>query len=676
MNKTFRPYHPYLQICIFIHPNSPEVQKYPRDLYSFFTRDIKDPLSRGLGIPVLCWYSLPNNNKNKLKPINFESSKHTIIIALIDFKMVNDDYWSNYINDLWNQIKNQHKHRLIPVALDKSALKIGDQINKANFIRLYDQPKNLKDFYLKIQISNEISRILNLDKGEESQKIDQIKLFLSYAQIDGENIVEKFRNNLYKNTPLKAFFDAIDIPPGINFEKFIEKTVSKSCLIAFQTDNYASREWCRREILLSKDYGCPIIIVNCLKDGEDRIFPYMGNVPNIRWNQKKQLIFEILILALREILRNLYNAELLNDYLDYWNNNVKSLNWYRAPEILTCIQLQSKIKIEDYHKFIFPDPPLGIEEIKLLKKTLPKIIFMTPTQYLSSIRNSNIAGKRVGISISQSSDLPLNGLTLHHLNDVMIEFARYLLASNAIIAYGGDLRANGFTQILFDLSRKYLETSEKPKSKIINFLTWPFYRDLTEMEQAELKDIAIIKKIDLPVDLSKFSDIKLNYSQLNHKYLVARSLTEMRKEMNKFIDCRIIIGGKTTNFQGRYPGLVEEAYYAIKSKKPVYLIGAYGGAASTIIKAIKGKIPEKLTFNEQAKNEKYKKFAHYFNAQILNDPQITKQLIDYDEISQFFNKVGLNGLNNRLSIEENNQLFKTKNIFEMISLVLKGLSEI
>ena len=674
MSKKFKYYHPYLQIHIIVHPNSPHRSKYSRDLYSFFTRDIKSPLLRGLGIPVYCWGSL-HNGINQLKSLNYESSKHTIIIALIDSKMVNDSEWSKYLNDLWDQIKNNTNHRLIPIALDKSALKIGGRIEKAYFIKIYDYPKNHKDYYLKIQLSNEISSILNADNMESNTR-ERITLFLSYAKIDGKDIVKKFRNNIQKITPIKTFFDDIDIPVGIDFEEYIEKSVSNSCLIAFQTDNYASREWCRREILISKDLGCPVIIVNCLKEGEDRIFPYMGNVPNIRWNLKSQSLFDILILALREVLRNLYNKQLIDDYLNYWNIKVKYLKWYRAPEILTCIQLKSKVNIGEYENFIFPDPPLGIEEIKLLKKSLPKILFMTPTQYLSSSKRSNIAGKTVGISISQSSDLPLNGLTLHHLNDVVIEFTRYLFASNVIIGYGGDLRGGGFTQILFELSRKYIENSENPRSKIINFLSWPFHQNLTEMEEAELNDVATIKRIDLPVDLSKFTNTKIDNNQLKHKYIVARALSFMRKEMNENIDCRIVIAGKTSDFLGKYPGLVEEAFYAIQSKKPLYLIGAYGGAASGIIEAILGKIPKKLTFNEIAKNEKYKKFVDYYNDQISNNPQISEEIIDNDKLIHFFNQVGIDGLNNGLTNEENLQLFATKNIFEMISLVLKGLSDI
>lgn len=674
MSRNFKPFSPILQIFIVVHPKSPEKLNFFRSLFSFFNRDINNPLSRGLGIPVFCWSPLLNANTN-LNSINYDGSNHTIIIALIDYKMVNDDAWSKYLTDLCNAIKENHNHKFIPVALDKTALKIKGGITKLNFIKIDDGPKKNRENYLKIRLSNEITNILNKENVKNNND-KQIKLFLSYAKIDGSDIVKKFRDAIHKTTPLKVFFDDLDIPAGTDFEEFIKKSVLNSCLIAFQTDNYASREWCRREILLSKDYECPIIIVNCLKKGEDRVFPYMGNVPNVRWNLKSQSISDILNLALREILRNLYNKQLLEEYLKYWNDDTKSLKWYRSPEILTCIQLRSKVNIGEYNKFIFPDPPLGIEEIKLLKKSLPSILFMTPTQFLVGLNGINIAGKKIGISMSESPDLPFDGLTLHHLYDVMIEFARYLLASNAIIAYGGDLRQGGFTETLFELSRKYIENTEEPREKIINFLAWPFHRELTEIEEANLKDVATIKKITLPDDLTKYSTIELDTDLLEHRYIVSRALSAMRKEMNKNIDCRIILGGNTSKFLGKYPGLVEEAYYAIQTNKPVYLIGAYGGAASIIIEAIKGKIPKELTLSEQTKNEKYGEFIEFFNKCISENPQITEEIIDYNHIVKFFNLIGIDGLHNGLTNEENIQLFETRNIFEMISLVLKGLSEI
>ena len=74
-------------------------------------------------------------------------------------------------------------------------------------------------------------------------------------------------------------------------------------------------------------------------------------------------------------------------------------------------------------------------------------------------------------------------------------------------------------------------------------------------------------------------------------YFTARCLTAMREEMTRHVDARVLLGGKTFGFQGKYPGLVEEAYLAMAAPlpRPVYLVGAFGGAARAVIDALRRK---------------------------------------------------------------------------------------
>jgi len=51
---------------------------------------------------------------------------------------------------------------------------------------------------------------------------------------------------------LDYFFDAADIPSGTRFAEFMtEYAGSLPALLAIQTDSYASREWCRLEVLVT-----------------------------------------------------------------------------------------------------------------------------------------------------------------------------------------------------------------------------------------------------------------------------------------------------------------------------------------------------------------------------------------------------------------------------------------
>ncbi len=64
---------------------------------------------------------------------------------------------------------------------------------------------------------------------------------------------------------------------------------------------------------------------------------------------------------------------------------------------------------------------------------------MRPTQQLMT----------VAISTSDSPDMAALGLGEGHLKEAMAELALQLLAADISLAYGGDLRAHGFTQFLF-----------------------------------------------------------------------------------------------------------------------------------------------------------------------------------------------------------------------------------
>jgi hypothetical protein len=404
----------------------------------------------------------------------------------------------------------------------------------------------------------------------------------------------------------------------------------------------------------------------------------MANVPTIRWDcESEDRLYDILVLSLRETLYNLYNIQHLNAFI--CENEEKSgiIPWYRAPEILTCLHLRENPIYPTLKALMYPDPPLGIEELNLLNNFMTDVSFVTLTQLLGKRKNSTTSVKNssiIAISISNSPNIPKNGLTEHHLKDTMVEFARYLLAAGTTIMYGGDLRAGGFTHILFDLVSRHSETNFKGKYKIISYLAWPFSRDLTEKKQAELANVADIRKVDLPDDLKAYSEKKVDFNYPKDRYLISRGLIKMRYEMSEIANGRILLGGQTTNYLGRYPGIVEEALLAIQAKKPVYLMGAFGGATKMIIDALKGETPELLTLQKMSENAVYNEFYKIYNKEIAKVDSLKKETINFDALVSFFQNIGIDGLNNGLSREENMRLFETVDIHEMVSLVLRGLS--
>ncbi len=134
--------------------------------------------------------------------------------------------------------------------------------------------------------------------------------------------------------------------------------------------------------------------------------------------------------------------------------------------------------------------------------------------------------------------------------------------------------------------------------------------------------------------------------------------------MESNVDARIILGGRLTGFKGKYAGIIEEFLIASQKNHPIYLIGGFGGAAKAIVDIRKGKDVDLLKFAEETPS--YTGFLTYYN-----DNNSDK--IDYSSIKE---QITNYTFNNGLTPEENDILFHTTNILEIVSLILKGLNNI
>lgn len=278
----------------------------------------------------------------------------------------------------------------------------------------------------------------------------------------------------------------------------------------------------------------------------------------------------------------------------------------------------------------------------------------------------------VGLSISQSGDLGKLGFGKSHLDDANIEIARYLLHQGHKLAYGGDLRTNGFTEQLFGLVKSYALHSQNSDNGpyLYSYLGFPISNNLTVKQQTDLLNDVTFEKLELPDELNMSSKDMIEDLSIESRYNWFRSMSHLREKMNNDIDARIVLGGQSKGFKSKYSGIVEEVILAMKSKKPVYLCGAFGGATYSIIEVLtKGK-------SDRLKVEYFEGDVQYLGAINLFNLKHETNKIDYEEIVDFFRKTGINGLNNGLNDDENKTLFQTIHIPEMISLILKGLKKI
>ncbi len=627
-----------LAIYVITHKNFKEKKSYQQAIYSTFNRDIDNYLERGINIPVFFCDS-------KQIDIDKNSYEKIAVVILIDNAMLLDKDDKKIV-----QLTKKKKLHIISIALSRNAYKFSSYFAEHNLVRMYDDKQSVSEKIdlLLFELAHDLSKLLLGKKN--------LKIFLSHAKDGGNDIAINAKCHIETKTKMSSFYDVNDIQNSTQWKKVLKKGVKKSVLLVFQTDKFSTREWCKKEILLAKEYNVPIVVVNALKDGEDRSFPYMANVPIVCLKgdnvDYQSILFQILIESIRHYYEEVFITYFMKLHFPKYQYALLSL----APELLTFVYQQKA------NNFIYPDPPLGKEELKLFDKTLS---VNTPLSYIKKKTKFKKAPYNIAISISKSQDAEAYGLGEIPLRDFIIELTRHLLAHKQSLLYGGDVRYDksiNFAEIIIKLSETYSHTKDP---SITNYLAHTLYTKLDNTLKSDLK--GVVKLEDVAYDSH---NIGIEKSQLPDEIVFSEELSKTRKKMNKDLDVRIVAGGKLDGFSGKYPGILEESYLALKAKKPTFLIGAFGGATTKVIEALEGDKPKEFTLKFQLKNKKFSSL--YTQYKVIGK---SKQL-KYSKMVKYLNSVGIDGLNNGLTKKENLRLFDSKNIYEIVFLILKGIGEL
>lgn len=627
-----------IAIHVISHKDFLDREKYNNEIYATFSKDLNDYLSRGINIPVFFY----NSDNCFIQTNKYEKN---IVVILIDDKLVLAKKENNlaYITD-------DKKFNIISFAISKNSYKLSPFFEEKNLVRIYEY-ENIEE-KLNATILD-LAHFLCKSLTNHKQKV-----FISHAKLDGKSLAINLQHYISVNTKLDSFFDANHIQESVSWSDDIEKGIKDSIILVYYTDLYSSRLWCRKEILFAKKYDRPIVVVNLLKNKEDRSFPYMANVPIIKIDDfDDKDMRQVLKSLLVESVRYFYQHFVLANFLE--KNNLEGyIPLASAPELLTLINKR------ECEKFIYPDPPLGNEELEILNSYKNECYF-TPLLYLNKTQEKKEL--KVAISISESQDIEQFNQRLYHLRSFIVELARYLLVFNSNLIYGGDIRYDkefNFAEIIAQLVMSY--NSEYKKNAIVtNYTSFPYYEKISDELKTDLLDI--VEFIDIKPD-DKFN--LQNIEEIEKSYITAQTLTMMRVIITEEMDIKIVAGGKDVNFSGKYPGILEETYLAMLKEKPVFLIGGFGGATKKIINALQGNISEVFSLEYQLKTPEFKKLYEYYES--IGE----KEEIDYEKITLFLKDKGIKGLKNGISIEENIILFESTNLYEIVSLIIKGLNNI
>lgn len=197
-----------------------------------------------------------------------------------------------------------------------------------------------------------------------------------------------------------------------------------------------------------------------------------------------------------------------------------------------------------------------------------------------------LGGVKIGVSVSDSADLPQLGLAAKHAELAIGEIARAILIAGGNIVYGGRIAPSGFTQTLMHEVRRYGQR----RHSLTICVAYPEHRKLTlsdlEAQEDELGTAVRMIYLDAEGRQVDFDEGRTEVGvEVDHPTRM-QAYSSLRKFMATSADARVVVGGQLRGFQGAMPGVLEEVITSLNAGQPLYLAGGFGGAAAASVKML------------------------------------------------------------------------------------------
>lgn len=388
--------HTILAVYIVWHPNYSKGSDIAELIRRHFRNGRYKNVLGDMGLSVV-FRSSPAPNATTPLAIDLDEAETTAVVVLVESALARDSAWRGYVDDLINDANAKGLgSQVFPVALEEVGRDIRLDIQALRW-DIWEGNNTERGQRLIRELSYEFSRMLRhyiehlKHPGEDDRGLERylkkVQVFLSHSKHDGEGLAQEIRDWLHQSSGLSSFFDVLDIPAGTHFSDVLDLEVKRSALVAVHTDSYSSREWCRREVIEAKRWNVPMIVVNFMRDVDERGFPYMGNVPIVRMDpnrtapNKTARIEKVIGYLLDEVFKDFLwrcRIELTG------GSNSDVLFMPRLPELISLANLPARTDVAD-PMIVYPDPPLGAEEEQLFEKIAPHVRLRNLTQWLTEV---------------------------------------------------------------------------------------------------------------------------------------------------------------------------------------------------------------------------------------------------------------------------------------------------
>lgn len=656
-----------------------------RELYDHLTRPHSDPLAFGPGIPVAIATTADH--------VRSDTAEHLLVVPLLGAQAHTDAATRDRAIE---RIATWHgglgAGHVTPVLLSARWRNEGRRLPGTAILSRLSGPGATR--WLETVIDVVLAACRLVSRGDVRPEI-----FVSHAKADlvgTEGLAQQIRNYAKTHTTGEAFFDTTDLEPGHPLDKQLDQATGRGVFLAVRGDSYASRPWCEHELLRAKRAGMPTLAVHVLRKGEQRSYPYSGNGPTVVWTPEPSegaaSVAHVFLRAIVEWLRARYFALAAERY----RADLPSLVVLpRPPELLDLAQgpLLDKAPTIVLH----PDPEVSLAERGVLREVRPRMRLVTPTTLYRGLELRDRRGARptvqaplfrreIALSLSNSPDANgPEGFTADHVEDATVFLARALISSGAAIAYGGDHRFGGCDELLAGLIVAYNTSGQSRAEYLISYrhagvdpaAPSQLADDLAFTTRSLRSTEPYCKSTQLPPPAATPSPVQT----LAH-------LSDMRQVMARHCFARVALGGQADpqrdggdGYGGAFPGIVEEAWWTLHANAPLYVVGGFGGAARVVAELLDGRTPPAMDPERfsGAADPGYRQRADGFAAEPgvreLGVPATMAAMaaalhaFGRERLASDATAVAWNGL----TVAENRELFRSRDLIAITRLVMKGL---
>lgn len=657
-------------------PDDPEraaAVELGKKLYGLLTRPIDDPLRQGAGVPVRV--------ATRFDHIDLEEAERVVIIPVLgQYALATQSVRDRAVAQINAWADALPLHHVLAIPRDASWRTQEPELAQKQLLTELYRPESTLD-----EILLTLARVLRPGDTHATQ------LFISHAKADLEPshaAAKQIHDHVATDTTGAAFFDSVTLLAGDALGEQIDENAKRGIFVIVRGDAYSSRAWCQRELLIAKRHRLPTIAVEVLTQGEPRSLPYAGNCPTYVWNHDNEhsaghIVRQAMVEGVRAALFELEGAR-VRELAELPSDTVVMT---RPPELLDVEGLRRPGPTMVLH----PEPELSVFEREVLHEAYPRLRLATPTSAYSQLLGRSfqlpLARMKVALSLSDTPEVDgPEGNIDEHVRDATVALARALVSSGAEIAYGGDFRDRGFTKLLIEVIGAYNQTASTSSELLHSFLASPI--DIAEgtglaFTAHSLGRFGTLEKRAL---LEPF--VKQDPKDWPEEDRAALYFSDMRRLMGEDIQARVLLGGQAVprggqpsgGYGGRYAGVLEEAWRALDTPRPLYVAGGYGGAAGLVAELLSGApVPPAFCEATWLHVERYEKLvAALDHEELVGKMGLPKTM---DDMAVRVRAEGQRHLKddttsmawNGLTLDENQTLFRTRDPQMIAALVMRGL---